>query len=68
MICVNMYVRVYVSHLSDNVWRQKYKALSRELENTRRNLTDQAEEEIQELMNLKRSGEKAVSVFLCSTS
>lgn len=46
---------------NDNVWRQKYKALSRELENTRRNLTDQAEEEIQELMNLKRSGEKALA-------
>ena len=45
----------------DNVWRQKYAALSRELENTRRSLTDQAEEEIQELMNQKRATEKAVS-------
>ena len=46
----------------DNVWRQKYTALSRELENTRRNLTDQAEQEIQDLMNQKRATEKAVIV------
>ena len=42
------------------MWREKYKALSRELENTRRKMNDQAEEEIQDLMNQKRIAEKAV--------
>ena len=47
-----------------NVWRDKYKALSRELENTRRRLTDQAEEEIQDLMNQKRCMEKQVGLLI----
>ena len=42
------------------MWQEKYKALSRELENTRRKMNDQAEEEIQDLMNQKRIAEKAV--------
>ncbi|XP_066916642.1 unconventional myosin-XVIIIa-like [Clytia hemisphaerica] len=44
-----------------NVWRDKYKALSRELESTRRRMTDQAEEEIQDLMSQKRSIEKQLT-------
>jgi len=46
---------------NDNVWREKYKALHRELETTRRKINDQAEEEIQELMNQKRSAEKSLA-------
>ena len=60
-------IHVYYSSIDislDNVWRQKYTALSRELENTRRNLTDQAEQEIQDLMNQKRATEKAVIVHI----
>ena len=57
---IYIYIYKFLFYTDVNVWRDKYKALSRELENTRRRLTDQAEEEIQDLMNQKRCMEKQV--------
>ena len=42
------------------MWREKYRALQRELEQLKRRMREQAEEEIQELTNQKRASDKAV--------
>ena len=45
------------------MWREKYRALQRELEQLKRRMREQSEEEIQELTNQKRASDKAVSAL-----
>jgi len=45
----------------DSLWREKYRALSRELDTLKRKMADQNEEEISALMSQKRHSEKLLA-------